>query len=158
MPKMNWVLTRDAIVGLCSHAYRPTSASAHDHRPADRRQHFPGLSDLMAVLSYDKKPGIQALESTGPDLPRAPGKHSAIGRDHKYIRHGTLSLLAGIDLLSGEGGQDRTKARVADPPVSKAHKPGPDHPWRRAYNTMKPSWPAKVQMPTPVVGGREASL
>jgi len=89
---MNWVLTRDAIVGLCSHAYRPTSASAHDHRPADRRQHFPGLSDLMAVLSYDEKPGIQALERTGPDLPPAPGKHSAIGRDHEYIRHGTLSL------------------------------------------------------------------
>ena len=102
MPKMNWVLTRDAIVGLCSHAYRPTSASAHDHRPADRRQHFPGLSDLMAVLSYDEKPGIQALERTGPDLPPAPGKHSAIGRDHEYIRHGTLSLLVGIDLLSGE--------------------------------------------------------
>jgi len=55
-------------------------------------------------------------------------------------------------------GQDRTKASVADPPVSKAHKPGPDHPWRRAYNTMKPSWPAKVPMPTRVVAGREASL
>jgi transposase len=58
--------------------------------------------DLVAVLSYDEKPGIQALESTGPDLPPVPGKHSALGRDHEYIRHGTLSLLAGIDLLSGE--------------------------------------------------------
>ena len=58
--------------------------------------------DLVAVLSYDEKPGIQALERTGPDLPPAPGKHSAIGRDHEYIRHGTLSLLVGIDLLSGE--------------------------------------------------------
>ena len=58
--------------------------------------------DLVAVLSYDEKPGIQALENTAPDLPPVPGKHSAIGRDHEYIRHGTLSLLAGIDLLSGE--------------------------------------------------------
>lgn len=58
--------------------------------------------DLVAVLSYDEKPGIQAIENTAPDLPPVPGKHSAIGRDHEYIRHGTLSLLAGIDLLSGE--------------------------------------------------------
>jgi len=58
--------------------------------------------DLIAVLSYDEKPGIQAIENTAPDLPPVPGKHSAVGRDHEYIRHGTLSLLAGIDLLSGE--------------------------------------------------------
>lgn len=58
--------------------------------------------DLVAVLSYDEKPGIQALGNTAPDLPPAPGKHSTLGRDHEYIRHGTLSLLAGIDLLSGE--------------------------------------------------------
>ena len=58
--------------------------------------------DLVAVISYDEKPGIQAIENTAPDLPPVPGKHSAVGRDHEYIRHGTLSLLAGIDLLSGE--------------------------------------------------------
>jgi transposase len=58
--------------------------------------------DLVAVLSYGEKPGIQAIENTAPDLPPVPGKHSAVGRDHEYIRHGTLSLLAGIDLLSGE--------------------------------------------------------
>lgn len=58
--------------------------------------------DLVAVLSYDEKPGIQALGNTAPDLPPAPGKHATLGRDHEYIRHGTLSLLAGIDLLSGE--------------------------------------------------------
>ena len=58
--------------------------------------------DLVAVLSYDEKPGIQAIENTAPDLPPVPGKHATIGRDHEYIRHGTLSLLAGIDLLSGE--------------------------------------------------------
>jgi transposase len=58
--------------------------------------------DLVAVLSYDEKPGIQAIQNTAPDLPPVPGKHSTVGRDHEYIRHGTLSLLAGIDLLSGE--------------------------------------------------------
>src|SRR5439155_4738540 len=29
-----------------------------------------GLSSMVAVLSYDEKPGIQALENTAPDLPR----------------------------------------------------------------------------------------
>ena len=59
-------------------------------------------SELTAVLSYDEKPGIQALENRAPDLPPVPGEHPAVGRDHEYIRHGTLSLLAGIDLWNGE--------------------------------------------------------
>ncbi len=62
-----------------------------------------GHSPLMiAVLSYDEKPGIQAIENTAPDLPPVPGRQPAIARDHEYIRHGTVSLLAGIDLLSGK--------------------------------------------------------
>lgn len=60
------------------------------------------VSSMIAVLSYDEKPGIQAIENTAPDLPPVPGKHSRWGRDHEYIRHGTVSLLAGIDLLSGK--------------------------------------------------------
>ncbi len=58
--------------------------------------------DLVAVLSYDEKPGIQAIENTTPDLPPVLGKYPAVGRDYEYVRHGTVSLLAGIDLLSGE--------------------------------------------------------
>jgi transposase len=53
------------------------------------------------VLSYDEKPGIQAIANTAPDLPPIPGKYPTISRDHEYVRHGTLSLLAGIDLLNG---------------------------------------------------------
>jgi transposase len=69
--------------------------------------------DLVAVLSYDEKPGIQAIQNTAPDL--VPGKHAAIGREHEYIRHGTLSLLAGIDLLSGEVlGLVRTRHRSTE--------------------------------------------
>jgi transposase len=56
---------------------------------------------LAAVISYDEKPGIQAIKNTAPDLPPVPGKHRTVSRDHEYERHGTLSLLAGIDLLSG---------------------------------------------------------
>jgi transposase len=54
------------------------------------------------VLSYDEKPGIQAIGNTAPDLPPVHGRHTTWGRDHEYGRHGTLSLLAGIDLMSGE--------------------------------------------------------
>jgi transposase len=35
-------------------------------------------------------------------LPPKPGVHAAFARDHEYKRHGTLSLLAGIDLLTGK--------------------------------------------------------
>jgi transposase len=57
---------------------------------------------IVGVLSYDEKPGIQAIGNTAPDLPPVPGRHARVGRDHEYKRYGTLSLLAGIDLLKGE--------------------------------------------------------
>jgi transposase len=56
----------------------------------------------VAIVSYDEKPGIQAIATTAPDLPPVPGAHATFTRDHEYKRHGTLSLLAGIDLLSGK--------------------------------------------------------
>ena len=55
----------------------------------------------MAIISYDEKPGIQVIGNTAPDLRPRPGVHQAFARDHEYKRHGTLSLLAGIDLLTG---------------------------------------------------------
>lgn len=56
---------------------------------------------LVAFLSYDEKPGIQAIENTSPDLHPVPGTYPYLSRDEEYVRHGTLSLLAGIDLMSG---------------------------------------------------------
>jgi transposase len=56
----------------------------------------------VAFVSYDEKPGIQALSNTAPDLPPVAGKHACVARDHEYKRHGTLSLLAGIDLITGQ--------------------------------------------------------
>ena len=54
------------------------------------------------TVSVDEKPGVQALGTTAPDLPPVPGKHRAIGRDYEYVRHGTLSILAALDLHTGE--------------------------------------------------------
>jgi hypothetical protein len=37
----------------------------------------------FAVVSYDEKPGIQAIGTTAPDLPPVPGTHPTISRDHE---------------------------------------------------------------------------
>ena len=56
----------------------------------------------QVTLSYDEKPGIQAIKNIAPQLQPVPGKHQTIGRDHEYKRLGTVSLLAGIDLHTGK--------------------------------------------------------
>ena len=75
-----------------------------------------GEGRVVHTLSYDEKPGIQALSTTGEDRPPVPGGAgggtSAHMRDREYVRLGTLSLLAAIDLLTG----------VAVPMVSETHK------------------------------------
>ena len=59
-------------------------------------------SDAVAVISYDEKPGIQAIATTAPDLPPVPGVHATFAREHEYKRHGTVTLMAGINLLTGK--------------------------------------------------------
>lgn len=53
------------------------------------------------VLSYDEKPGLQAIATTSEDL-RPDENHATISRDYEYRRLGTVSLLAAIDLQTGE--------------------------------------------------------
>jgi hypothetical protein len=62
-----------------------------DHRPTVHR-------------SYDEKPGIQALRTIAPDRPPQPGvaDQGTGERDYEYQRLGTRTLLAGIDLATGE--------------------------------------------------------
>ena len=71
--------------------------------------------ETVAILSYDEKPGIQALSNKAPDLPPVPGKHSSLNRDYEYKRLGTVSLLASIDLLNGQvHGQVRDRHRSVE--------------------------------------------
>jgi hypothetical protein len=56
----------------------------------------------VTVVCYDEKPGIQAIATTAPDRPPVPGSHPTIMGDHEYKRHGTVTLMAGIDLLTGQ--------------------------------------------------------
>lgn len=53
-----------------------------------------------AVFSLDEKSHIQALDRLDPVLPLSPGRLERHG--FEYYRHGTLSLYAALDTLSGE--------------------------------------------------------
>ena len=64
--------------------------AVHDARP-----------NPIYSVSVDEKPGVQAIGLTAPDLPPVPGKFRTVGRDYEYVRRGTVSILAGIDLHSG---------------------------------------------------------
>lgn len=54
------------------------------------------------TISYDEKPGIQAIKNIAPQLQPVAGQHPTLKRDYEYKRLGTLSLLAGIDLHTGK--------------------------------------------------------
>lgn len=57
--------------------------------------------EIVHILSYDEKPGIQAIATTSEDL--LPDQYNGtINRDYEYRRLGTLSLMAAIDLQTGE--------------------------------------------------------
>jgi len=55
----------------------------------------------LITVSYDEKPGLQALAPTSPDRPPRPGQYPRHTRDYEYQRLGTVSLLAGMDLHTG---------------------------------------------------------
>ena len=66
---------------------------------------------MVYSVPCDEKPGILAIATTGDDL-RPTAKTGCVMEDPEYKRLGTLSLLAGLDLLTGE----------ATPYVSETHK------------------------------------
>lgn len=74
---------------------------------------IPEDSPMVHTVSCEEKPGIQAISTTSEDLrPSCDIGNGCVYRDYEYKRLGTLSLLAGIDLLTGE----------AIPVVSETHK------------------------------------
>jgi transposase len=69
---------------------------------------------LMAmVLCVDEKSQIQALDRTQPMLPLAPGMPAR--RTHDYVRHGTTTLFAALDVATGKViGQTHRRHRSAE--------------------------------------------
>lgn len=55
--------------------------------------------DRAVVLCVDEKSQIQALDRTQPLLPMRPGDIER--RSHDYVRHGTTSLFAALDVKTG---------------------------------------------------------
>ena len=56
--------------------------------------------DHAVVLCVDEKSQVQALDRTRPVLPLRPGL--AERQTHDYIRHGTTSLFAALDVATGK--------------------------------------------------------
>ena len=70
----------------------------------DEKGNYIGIcsdSENIHAISYDEKPGIQAVATTSDDL-LPDERHKTISRDYEYKRLGTIFLLAGIDLQTGE--------------------------------------------------------
>lgn len=68
------------------------------------------------TLSTDELSAIQALERAAPNLPLAPGQVER--REFEYLRHGTQTLIANLDVASGRivapsCGDTRTEADFA---------------------------------------------
>jgi transposase len=55
----------------------------------------------VITVSVDEKPGIQAIATVAPDLPPLAGRYAETGRDYEYVRQGTLSIIAALDLHDG---------------------------------------------------------
>lgn len=79
------------------------------------------------TISYDEKPGMQALKNIARDLPPTK-EHGTVGRDYEYKRLGTVSLLAGLDLLTGK----------VIPHVSDSHKSSDFIEWLKKIDTIYP--------------------
>ena len=52
------------------------------------------------LVSIDEKTGIQAKSRTHPEVPLRPGR--AARREFEYVRHGTVSIIAAMNVATGE--------------------------------------------------------
>ena len=68
------------------------------------------------TTSYDEMTGVQALERIAPDLPMGSGKPQGI--EFEYRRHGTQTLIAGMNVSTGKVmgtcGETRTEEDLKD--------------------------------------------
>jgi transposase len=89
--------------GLQSHRVDTFKLSA-DPQFVEKVRDIVGLylnpPDHALVLSLDEKSQVQALDRTRPLLPMRPGIPAR--QTHDYIRHGTTSLFAALDVATGK--------------------------------------------------------
>jgi Homeodomain-like domain len=74
-------------------------------------------SDAVAIISYDEKPGIQAIATIAPDLPPEPERHRQrsaailLGREQNRLR--TANTMLGV--ANGTGVEQHTRGVTAHP-------------------------------------------
>jgi hypothetical protein len=89
-------------LGLKPHLVDTFNAS-NDPSFADKLVDIVGLylnpPDKAVVLCFDEKSQDQALDRTQPSLPMKPGRAGTITHDYKL--HGTSTLFAALDVLTG---------------------------------------------------------
>ena len=88
--------------GLQPHRFRPFKLS-NDPAFADKLEEVVALyvdpPEHAVVLSIDEKSQIQALDRTQPGLPMKKGRAGTM--THDYIRNGTTTLFAALNMLDG---------------------------------------------------------
>ena len=86
------------------------------------------------VLCMDEKTGIQALDRTQPVLPLRSGKPKQWSNE--YVRHGTQTMLAAIDIATGRATTWVNKTRKSEDFVTFMDKVVKDYPQQRLYVVM----------------------
>jgi transposase len=87
--------------------------------------------DKALVLCADEKSQVQALDRTQPLLPMRPGQVER--RTHDYVRHGTTSLFAALDVKSGKV-------------IGECHRRHRAREFRKFLDTIDASVPARLEV------------
>lgn len=74
----------------------------HVYKDVEILNESPDEKRETTTVSYDEKPGIQAIKNIAAQLRPVIGEYPTVARDYEYKRLGTVSLLSGIDLHTGE--------------------------------------------------------
>ena len=79
--------------------FKVSSDPAFEEKVADVVGLYMNPPDRALVLCVDEKSQIQALDRTQPGLPLKKGRAATM--THDYVRHGTTTLFAALDVKSG---------------------------------------------------------
>jgi len=120
--------------GLKPHLVR-TFKLSNDPRFVEKLNDIVGLylnpPDHAVVLSCDEKSQIQALDRTQPGLPIKKGRCGT--KTHDYVRHGTTSLFAAMDVSDGTV-------------ISRCEKRHRHQEWLKFLNVIKDNVPADKEV------------
>ena len=118
------------------------------------------------ILSFDAKPQINARRRLHPTMPAAPGR--PVRYEHEYRRQGSLALLAGLDVHTGQvfastplttgitpfmdlAGQVMTRPEYKNAPrVFAIVDNGSDHRGQAAVDRLARAHPNAIMIHTPV--------